>query len=490
MDRLGRIGLLVACALLWTGFSPTSSRAATAVRLLFYDRRGAAISADRARAIMQGAGWGNDALIDPTSLFDLESGPLYTDATGHLAFDLLGRPAALEVNWPTRRGYSMVILDNRGAGFTSGGTVNFTFQAALDSRRKLDLALGARPDYERSVAFQAAYDAAVADLDTASGSSDESVRGKYGQRALDRLAVANDLLLAEYGTAFAKTNVDTRPPWLGVTIDTTRRYRSNLRLARSVVGPFAYVRLVMDPGTAPAVYAPVVDFAHSLGIKIMGQPIDSSYAKRFPGAEYVHRIRRYVDALPTVDAWEIGNEVNGSWLGPHMGARLDRAAAYVKSAAPEAEVVLTLYWQIGTDAPRWSTFNWIRDNLRPTTVENTDVVLLSSWIEDAPLGLAFDQVMGRLHALFPAQRLGIGEMGYWGSGTSQAWWYGDPADIEHGRRIVADQYYRASLGYPWSVGGMFWWYFAEDFPSDPGLACVVSKVRRDIAGGEACGSPT
>jgi hypothetical protein len=37
---------------------------------------------------------------------------------------------------------------------------------------------------------------------------------------------------------------------------------------------------------------------------------------------------------------------------------------------------------------------------------------------------------------------------------------------------------------------MFWWYFAEDFPSDPGLACVVSKVRRDIAGGEACGSPT
>ncbi len=181
-----------------------------------------------------------------------------------------------------------------------------------------------------------------------------------------------------------------------------------------------------------------------------------------------------------MDAWEIGNEVNGGWLGPDMGDRVDQAATWLDAHHPEKTVVVTLYWQIGTDQPQWSTFDWIRDELKASTIRDTDVFLLSTWVEDAPLGLAFDRVFRALHDALSGSLVGIGELGYWGSGTSRAWWYGDRGDTVQGRRIVLDQLYRASLGYSWSVGGGFWWYFAEDMPDDPELAGELSAIRDDI----------
>ena len=469
---------------------PSPTQISATVQLLFYDRNGNEIPAATAQNIMMGSdtaykgtkiGWANDALVDPVTLCDLETHPLVTDGTGHLAFTLLSQPVAFEVNWPTTRGYSMTILDNGGAGFSAGGTVNFTYQAALDWKTKLDTALAARPDYVRSVAFDNAYNAAVADINTANGSSSQSVKGQYGQLAMDQLATAFDLMLYEYGTFYAHGHLGTQTPWLGVTMDTIANYQSNLELARKLTSPYGYVRIVMDPGTAFSNYAPVVDYAHSIGLKVMGQPIDSSYAKRFGGSKYLARIQSAVRALPTVDAWEVGNEVNGSWLGSDMGGRLDQAAAWVK-ANSTAKVVITFYWQIGTDAPQWSLFNWEKANLTDATVSNTDIFLVSAWIEDAPMGYAFDQVMRTLHNEFPAKQIGLGEFGYWGQGTSQRWWYGDNTGVTAGREAVADQYYRAALGYSYSLGGVFWWYYAEDMPADSLLGCKVSAARDAITG--------
>src|SRR5215813_12886798 len=294
---------------------PSLTQIPATVQLLFYDRNGNEIPAASAQNIMMGSdtayrgtkiGWANDALIAPVTLCDLEAHPLLTDGTGHLSFNLLSQPAAFEVNWPTTRGYSMTILDNGGAGFSTGGTVNFTYQAALDWKTKLDAALAARPDYVRSAAFDAAYNAAVADINTANGSSSQSVKGQYGQLAMDQLATAFDLMLYEYGTFYAHGHLGTQTPWLGVTMDTISNYQSNLDLAKKLTNPYGYVRLVMDPGTAFSNYAPVVDYAHSIGLKVMGQPIDSSYAKRFGGTKYLARIQSAVTTLPTVDAWEVG----------------------------------------------------------------------------------------------------------------------------------------------------------------------------------------
>jgi hypothetical protein len=484
MTFVGRCSILVVTSLLLVAcvhVDAAPARTRGTVQLRFFDRSGHEISAAGAMSRMSNgsAGWANDALVDPTFLYDVEAQPLSTDGTGHLSFVVPDRPVALAVNWPTIRGYSLLIVDNGGPGFTHGGVVNFTYRAALDAKRMLDQELEARPSFLRSQAFVESYAAAASDIETANASSDRSVRGRYGSLALDHLAVANDLLLADYGTQFART---TGPitPWLGLTMDTIDDHRANLDLASGLTDPLGWVRIVMDPGTSFAAYAPVVHRAHLRGLKVLGQPIDSYYAKDFPGGDYLQRIQRAVTALPAVDAWEVGNEINGGWLGPDMGDRVDQAATWLHASHPEKTVVVTLYWQIGTDEQQWSTFDWIRDELKASTIRDTDVFLLSTWVEDAPLGLAFDRVFRALHAALSGSLVGIGELGYWGPETARAWWYGDRSGTAEGRRIVLDQLYRAALGYRWSVGGVFWWYFAEDMPADPELAAELSTIRDDI----------
>ena len=215
----------------------------------------------------------------------------------------------------------------------------------------------------------------------------------------------------------------------------------------------------------------------------MGEPVDSYYAKHYTRRQYLRQVQACVKAFPQIDAWEVGNEVNGSWLGPGIAGKVADAASWVQRHS-SATVVLTLYWQIGTDSPASSMFNWVRANLPPSTRRNIDVVLMSTYVEDAPLGLAFDEVMRTLHAEFPDQRLGIGELDYWSPDTSRAWWAFDRSDpTGTGRHEVASQYYAASLGYPYAVGGGFWWYFAEEAPPDAQLRAAIHRVVRKVSGG-------
>jgi hypothetical protein len=47
---------------------------------------------------------------------------------------------------------------------------------------------------------------------------------------------------------------------------------------------------------------------------------------------------------------------------------------------------------------------------------------------------------------------------------------------------VAYQYYAATLGYPFSVGGVFWWYFVEEMAADPALQDRVRRVVQALEG--------
>lgn len=449
------------------------------VTLLFYDRNGAALSAGEARALSNNSplGYDNDALVDPSTLGALAMGPLYATG-GTLAFDLPAAPAALAFNWPTEPlGYSLVVLDNGGAGFTATATVNFTYQAALDAARRLDAALAARPAYQPSASFAAAYDSAAWHLAAAAGSSGQAVKGKEGQLALDQLAVANDALLSEYGVAFARARVAEGPPWLGVTIDTTEQYRARLDLAASLCAPWGWVRVVFDRGAAPADYADVVSYAKAKGLKILGQPVDSSEEALYSRSAYRQRFVDFIAAFPEIDAWEVGNEVNGSWLSAGIAEKVGDAAAEVRARAPGKLTVLTLFWQLNTDDAEHSVFTWARAHLPAGTRQKIDAVLLSQYVEQAPMGLAFDEVMEALRSEFPSQRIGIGELGYWCDGQG-FWWAFDRSDPGGaGRRAAAAHYYRAALGYEGSAGGGFWWYFAEEFPGDDGLQAAVRGLR-------------
>ncbi|UNO38423.1 hypothetical protein [Streptomyces sp. MST-110588] len=474
------------------------------VTLKFYDAegRGRELSPGRARAVMHGNGGSDsDALLDARNLQVLQGYPLYASGS-HLRFDLPGRPAAFAVNWPTSQGFSTVVLDDGGQGFRTGATVVFNHQAARDADRRLRDALARRPDHVKSEVFTKAYRTARSELARADHATTDADRGKHGQRALNALDSAYGQMLQEYGPRYAKAH--TKQPWTGLTVADSAAHKEWAPLAKRLTAPHGWVRIVFDPdvdhdSSIPRRYREAVEAAHAAGLKVLGQPVDSTYASGHghPGLGtrkgYLARIKRYVDAFPGIEAWEVGNEVNGCWTDSRTDAdgnctgkllpaddrmrnKVADAAAYVRATRPRSQVVLTLYWQLGTTDPQWSVFNWARANLPARVRADIDTVLLSTWLEDAPMGLAFDQVMNQLGAEFPGQRTGLGELGYWNQDTSKFYWAFDKDDPAEGRRQVAARYYAAALGYRFGVGGTFWWYFAQEMPRDKRLRAAVREV--------------
>lgn len=463
------------------------------VSLQFFDRAGKRLSAGKALDLLDGVKDNRKyatALVEPSTLQVMASG-VVRKAGDDLVFDVPARPARLAVNFPTTRGYSLVILDNGGAGFSSPGTINFTYRAALDTRRRLDDALAARTDYARSESFRAAYARAVAHLNTASASASEPIRGQEGYLALDDLAEAYDILLAEYGVAYRKSHLGRLAPWMGTTLDDTTNYPVSLKVAKDTTEPHSWIRIVFNHDQQPGDYDDVVTAARQAGFKIIGAPIDSYAAARYVTTDaYLQRVKMFVDHFPAIEAWEVANEVNGEWLITKPGdlgrqqfeplsAKVAAATDYVHGQGDK--VVVTLYWQL-TTGPEFTTFNWARANLPTPVRAKIDAVLLSAWVEDAPLGLGFDQVMGALQQEFPGKLIGLGELGYWGDGTAKAWWALDERNRELGRRRVAAQYYAAALGYEYSVGGGFWWYLYTDMVKnrDNDLKAAITTVTKGL----------
>ena len=468
-----------------------TAQAGGTITLLFFDRNGTALTSSQVRTISNngGAGYNSDFLLNPANMRALSSGPLYTSGT-NLAFNIPSQAVALALNWPTLPGgFQLLILDNGGVGFSSGAIVNFTYQTARDVKKKLDAALSARPDYVRSTKFNSAYQAASTQLASVDAYSPESAKGKAGQLALDQLAVAYDALLAEHGPVFARNNKAKLMPWLGFTIDRVSGYQANLDLASKLTAPFGWIRIVFDLTVTPATYSDLINYAKAKGLKVLGQPVDSTYDKKLTRAQYKQRFIDYITAFPQIDAWEVGNEVNGTWLSTDIALRIADAAAEVKARAPGKLTYLTFFWQINTDTVANSMFTWINNNLPASTRANIDVVTISQYQEQAPMGVVFDQVMKTLRAEFPTQQIGIGELGYWIPGQ-QFWWAYNQTDPVAAKLAVSEQYHAAAFDFPGSSGGVFWWTFISDFPNNLAMQQTVTKVRDIMNQGTPSPTPT
>ena len=452
------------------------------ITLLFYDRDGHQLSPEQIRHLSNNGpiDRNNDFLIDPLTLRVVATKPLRIYES-NFAFDVADVPVALAFNWPTEpQGYSLILLENGGSGYSSPATVNFTYQAAKDVKLRLDAALAARPDYQPSSKFRTAYDEAAGHISVADASPDQSLKGKEGQLALDRLAVAYDALLFEHGPAFARAARAAAPPWLGLTIDRTSEYRKTLDLAASLAQPYGWVRIVFDRGKRPSHYADFIRYAKDKGLKVMGEPVDSFYEKRYTRAQYKQRFVDFINAFPQVDAWEVGNEVNGGWLSPGIPGRIADAVQEVREHAPGSLAVLTLFWELNTGTAKSSMFTWIDVNLPASVRRNIDVVLVSLYQEQAPMGVFFDRMMLALRREFPVQKIGLGELGYW-IPDQQFWWSyskDDPNGV--GKRGTASQYYHAALDYTGSVGGGFWWTYVQDFPADPTMQSILRDLRDSL----------
>src|SRR6266853_476200 len=138
----------------------------------------------------------------------------------------------------------------------------------------------------------------------------------------------------------AQVTVTAPPPstsWLwGVTTDDSTVQTASQVSAVAAFSKRVAIRAVFDPpvGGSPA----ATDYlsseqALSAQDDVMGLPVDSSAMSQFTTAAISARIAEYLAALgPYVRVWEIGNEVNGNWLGQDVITKVETMYDAAKAA--------------------------------------------------------------------------------------------------------------------------------------------------------------
>lgn len=370
--------------------------------------------------------------------------------------------------WLTKdTGYSGFFLDNEGAGWNGDATINLNFQLAKDYKKKLDDAVTAR-GYTGSSKFDNLYNTAVAYLNDAIATENDALKGEYGQKSLNYCVQAWETMMYEHGISWSKSH-PSQEFWWGVTYDTVENYAGYDNSLWEAVDGDGWIRIVFDKGKDPPYYADAVNHARSKGLHVMGQLADSSVWGGYNiKNSWPERVNAYVDYFgDNVEAYEIGNEINGSWLGRQRAEKLNYAADYVHDHTENSKVVLCFYWQIGQEKEQYSLFTWIHNNIDNTLKNKLDVVILSVFIEDGPLGATgLYEVFNKLHEEFPGIPVGMGECDYWCPDTTQAWWWHSKENSTTTvRREVLEFYYGSALGFDYSLSGVFWWYYVQEvFP--------------------------
>ncbi len=233
-------------------------------------------------------------------------------------------------------------------------------------------------------------------------------------------------------------------------------------LSKLPIRPVA--RVVFDEGQAASAYVDVVRQIKTVA-DIMGEMLDSQYVNTVSVSAYVSRANEYLRALGnSVDLWEVGNEVNGEWLGPTSDVVAKISGAYDAVKTARRPTALTLYYNQGC----WSRadhemFTWADANIPDRMKTGLDYVFVS-YYEDDCNGLQPDwnAIFQRLATMFPNSKLGIGECG-----TTKA----------SEKAAYLTRYYTMSVNLPRFVGGDFWWYASEDLvPATAPLWSTLAQI--------------
>ncbi len=250
------------------------------------------------------------------------------------------------------------------------------------------------------------------------------------------------------GEAGDAASVAPTEPVYGVTLDDISGLPEILdalgRLSRR-----ATARVVFDETVLPAYYREAV-VAIARVSKVMGEILDSQFVSTVTVDGYLQRSADYLAALgDVVDIWEVGNEINGEWLGatPDVVAKMTGAYDLVKAAGKTT--ALTLYYnQDCWSDPANEMFRWVQANVPERMLQGLDYALIS-YYEDDCNGLQPDwpAVFAQLATIFPNSRIGFGEVGT-----------ADPAR----KADYVTRYYSMAISEPRYVGGYFWWYFRQD----------------------------
>jgi hypothetical protein len=455
--------------------------------LKFYDADGNQLSLPEVQSAMKGsAKIASDAWVSRDTLKMVAWNPI--ESAGSLTITIPPDHPAFAITWPTAvHGYSYWVMDNQGRGFDAPDTVNVTLQLAKDCKRHLDQALAdsMRSDYVHSSQFDNYYDSAVAHVKVADSSSDDSVKGREGLVAMDDIQMAYETLFKEHGPRYASRQKVNGHPQIGVTFEDIKHYQAELDNLWNQAGEFGVVRFVFSNHKDPSYWTDAVNYAHNKGLKILGQPIDSSADAALTRPQYVDLFKQFVNAFAVqVDFWEIGNEVSGEWLSQDIDQRIAECAHWAKHTKAVA-TELCVFWQISTydygAHPGHDLFSWICGKIPPTVKDDIDILTLSVYPEMAPFGgYAMDLVMQRLRTEFPVQKLALGELGYWIDGQRYYWNYSRKDPLGEAKHKVAETYYNGAFDFAKSVGFVGWWCYSQSssgYDWDATMNSIIHSVK-------------
>lgn len=261
-------------------------------------------------------------------------------------------------------------------------------------------------------------------------------------------------------------------PIYGVTIDDISNISAQIAAIKTLPKVMT-ARVVLDPGTTPAYYAPALNSLKNTSY-IMAELQDSADMKSQTIESFQARARTYYSGLKdSVDIWEVGNEINGDWLGSGVEDKLRAGFKVIDDAG--ATTAITFFWfgEKGEannciPAGRYEMFTWIRNLLQldlPVEQRNpeNEKMRLSldyafvSWYPQQCNNIKPDwpSVYARLGEIFPNAKIGFGEIG--------------TANPQNGSTYevnLINEFYpmanRVTMP-PRYVGGYFWWYFSEEY---------------------------
>lgn len=237
-------------------------------------------------------------------------------------------------------------------------------------------------------------------------------------------------------------------PLYGVTMDDISGL-SYITTALSKLAKMPTTRIVFDETVAPSYYRNAAVAINKVSY-VMGEILDSQYVDTVTVPGYIDRTNQYLNALSdVVDIWEIGNEINGEWLGNNADVVAKMTGAYDLVKSQNKTTALTLYY----NKDCWSRksnemFTWANTNIPTRMKQGLDYVLISYYEADCNnLKPDWPTVFHNLALMFPNSKIGFGETG----STSRT-----------GKADYMTRYYTMKINEPKYVGGYFWWYARED----------------------------
>jgi hypothetical protein len=397
-----------------------------------------------------------------------------------------GGPARLELVWPVKEdGYNAVSADNDGNGFNDGAAVFLDEEIALTQYRLFRDSWKRRttdwqPLYSPGHKSKGLAEDAKQAMAAAEREKDAAKRAALFENALRTIALASEKELYEHGLQLALAEPLSKKARFGLTFDESILKRVDdvdyLTEAAARSGS-NWVRLVFRPNSADFLYASLRSFneydaviasLHKRKLKVMATILDTAqWPKTMTPALYAERVKNIIlHYKGQVDAWEVGGEINGDWLGgasdpfttDQVYKIFSAGAAKAKELDPDGETVATLYWWEQTAPDRaHSLSGWLKRYAPKGFGKSVDVVGLEMYPEDNPVGLSFERAFDTTADALPGTKLMLSSFGYVEKNALTGYWWLAPDDVDGARKDLLILYTVASCAMRSSQCGGFWW---------------------------------